>query len=112
MVRTLVWWTVASASAILSIFFLFVGISLCRAAYDLEHPYQFILTFFSSNLIILISVVILLGAILRMVGRLRQGHSPATVDSPQLTPDSSRREDHGESKSDLRFRNPHDQPNS
>jgi fucose 4-O-acetylase-like acetyltransferase len=89
MVKTLVWWTVAAASAILSIFFLFVGISLCRAAYNLEHPYQFILTFFSSNLIILISVAILLGVVLRMIGRLRQGQSPAVVDSPQPTPDSS-----------------------
>ena len=91
MVRTLVWWTVAAASAILSIFFLFMGISLCRAAYELEHPYQFILTFFSSNLIILISVVILLGVVLRMVGRLRHGPSPAALDSPQPTPDSSQK---------------------
>ena len=88
MVRTLVWWTVAAASAILSIFFLFVGISLCRAAYDLNHPHQFILTFFSSNLIILISVVILLGAVLRMIGRLRHGHSPAAIDSPHDQPNS------------------------
>jgi fucose 4-O-acetylase-like acetyltransferase len=105
MVRTLVWWTVAASSAILSIFFLFVGISLCRAAYDLEHPYQFILTFFSSNLIILISVVILLGAVLRMIGRLRQGQASATADSLRLPPDSSQ-------ERDLRSRNPHDQPNS
>jgi hypothetical protein len=105
MVRTLLWWTVAAASAILSIFFLFVGISLCRAAYDLEHPYQFILTFFSSNLIILISVAILLGVVLRMIARLRQGYSSAAVDSPQFTPDSSQ-------KRALRFRNPNDQPNS
>ena len=105
MVRTLVWWTVAAASAILSIFFLFVGISLCRAAYDLEHPYQFILTFFSSNLIILISIVILLGSVLRMIGRLRQGQAKANADSIQLIPDSSQR-------GDLRSRNPHDQPNS
>jgi fucose 4-O-acetylase-like acetyltransferase len=103
MVKTLVWWTVAAASAILSIFFLFVGISLCRAAYDLEHPYQFILTFFSSNLIILISLAILLGVVLRMIGRLRQDHSPAAVDTPRLTPDSS--------NSGHRSRNPHDQPN-
>ena len=88
MVRTLVWWTVDAGSAILSIFFLFVGISLCRAAYDLNHPHQFILTFFSSNLIILISVVILLGAVLRMIGRLRHGHSPAALDSPHDQPNS------------------------
>ena len=97
MVRTLAWWTVAAASALLSIFFLFVGIYLCRAAYDLEHPYQFILTFFSSNLIILISVVILLGIVLRMIGRLRHGHASASVDSPRLIPDSSQRKNNGES---------------
>lgn len=108
----MVWWTVAAASAILSIFFLFVGISLCRAAYDLKHPYQFILTFFSSNFIILISAVILLGVVLRMIGRLRQGSSPAAVDGPRLTPDSSQLENHSEPKSDLLFRNPHDQPDS
>jgi len=112
MVKTLVWWTVAVASAILSIFFLFVGISLCRAAYDLKNPYQFILTFFSSNFIILISAVILLGVVLRMIGRLRQGPSPAAVDGPRLTPDSSQLENHSEPKSDLLFRNPHDQPDS
>jgi hypothetical protein len=103
MVKPLVWWTVAAGSAILSIFFLLVGISLCRAAYDLEHPYQFILTFFSSNLIILISLAILLGVILRMIGRLRQDHSPAVVDTQRLTPDTS--------NSDRHSRNSHDQPN-
>ncbi len=96
MVRTLVWWTVAAASAILSIFFLFVGISLCRAAYDLKNPYQFILTFFSSNFIILISAVILLGVVLRMIGRLRQGDPAEPQGHPRLAPDSSPLREHGD----------------
>jgi cytochrome b561 len=73
----------------LSIFFLFMGIELCWASFQLNHPHQFILTFFASNLIILISLVILLGVVLRMIGRLRQGDPAAAADSPRLTPDSS-----------------------
>ena len=107
MLRRLVWWTLSTASAMLSIFFLFLGIDLCVAAFKLNHPHQFILTFFASNLIILISAVILLGVVLRMIGRLRQGYSPAAVDSSLLTPDSSQ-----PARNDLRFRNPHDRPNS
>ncbi|UCG14808.1 MAG: hypothetical protein JSU72_02250 [Deltaproteobacteria bacterium] len=62
-----------AAGAVLSIFFLVFGIDLCRAAYHLQHPYQFIITFFASNLIILISVVFLAGVVVRVVSRLRHG---------------------------------------
>ena len=73
MVKALLWWTMNTAGAVLSILFLILGIDLCRAAYHLEHPYQFVLTFFASNLIILISVVFLAGVVVRMVNRLRHG---------------------------------------
>lgn len=43
------------------------GIQLCIEAYYLKNPYFFILTFFSSNLIILISGAILIGLVLRMI---------------------------------------------
>ena len=89
MVRKLLWWTACGASAIASIFFLFVGISLCIASYNLNHPHQFILTFFASNLIILISVVIIVAVIIRVIGRLRHGDPQPAVESSQLTPDSS-----------------------
>ena len=89
MVRNMVWWTLSSASAVLSIFFLFLGISLCRASFHLGHPHQFILTFFASNLIILISVVIIVAVIIRVIGRLRHGDPQPAVESSQLTPDSS-----------------------
>jgi fucose 4-O-acetylase-like acetyltransferase len=89
MVRKVFWWTMSTASAVLSIFFLFLGIDLCRASFKLDHPHQFILTFFSSNLIILISGVILAGVIVRMIARLRQGQPPSGVAQPQLTPESS-----------------------
>ena len=71
MVRKVVWWAISTASAVLSGFFLFFGINLCWASFNLDHPHQFILTFFASNLIILISVVILAGVIVRMIARLR-----------------------------------------
>ena len=89
MVRKLLWWTACGASAILSIFFLFVGISLCIASYNLNHPYQFILTFFASNLIILISVVVIIAVIIRVISRVRHGDPQPAVESPRVTPDSS-----------------------
>ena len=89
MVRKVLWWTLSSASAVLSIFFLFLGIHLCWASFHLGHPHLFILTFFASNLIILISVVILAGVIVRIIGRLRHAQSPADAIHPQLAPDSS-----------------------
>jgi len=89
MVRKLLWWSACGASAIVSIFFLFVGISLCIASYNLKHPYQFILTFFASNLIILISVVVIVAVIIRVVGRLRHGDPQEVMESSQVTSDSS-----------------------
>jgi hypothetical protein len=41
--------------------FLFFGIRVLIAAYDLENPLHFLLTFFSANFIILISAAILVG---------------------------------------------------
>ena len=48
-------------------FFLLFGVYLLIAAYHLENPYSFIMTFFASNLVILISAVLVLGFILRMI---------------------------------------------
>jgi hypothetical protein len=93
MVRKLLWWTACGASAIASIFFLFVGISLCIASYNLNHPHQFILTFFASNLIILISVVIIIAVIVRVIGRLRDGNPQTAGECPPLTTDSPGSED-------------------
>ena len=89
MMKKLLWWTGCVASAILSVFFLFVGISLCIASYDLNHPHQFVLTFFASNLIILISVVVVSAVIIRVIGRLRHGAPQAAGEDPRLTAVSS-----------------------
>ncbi len=57
----------------LSGLFLWFGIDLLRAAYGLDSPFEFIATFFASNLIILISAVLGLGFILSMIRRIRNG---------------------------------------
>lgn len=88
MVRKVAWWTLSVASVILSIFFLFMGIQLCLASYRLDHPHQFILTFFASNLIILISIAILAGVLVRIIARLRQGSAPPDEERPLLARDS------------------------
>lgn len=90
MLKQLIWWTLSTASAMLSIFFLLMGIHLCWASFQLNHPQQFILTFFASNLIILISLVILAGVVVRIVLRLRQNDPPEDEGPQRLTPDSSK----------------------
>lgn len=51
---------------ILDCFFLLFGIHLLISAYYLKDPFSFILTFFASNLIILISIALLIGFIYRI----------------------------------------------
>jgi len=52
---------------LMSCFFLLFGIHVLIAAYHLKDPYSFIMTFFASNFIILISATLLFGFIYRMV---------------------------------------------
>jgi hypothetical protein len=61
------WWTKQLLLALTCCFFIFFGIYLLVAAYHLEDPFSFVMTFFASNLIILISAALLLGFVLRMV---------------------------------------------
>ena len=83
MVKALLWWVMSFAVLLLSGFFLIVGIDLCRAAYQLEQPHQFIFTFFASNLIILISAVLIIGVVVRITIRLRHGRSSEDVRHPR-----------------------------
>ena len=52
-------------------FFVFFGISLLIAAYQLKDPYSFIMTFFAASLIILISAVMVAGFVVRGIRRIR-----------------------------------------
>jgi hypothetical protein len=55
---------------LVSLFFLVFGIDLLVSAYRLDNPFAFIVTFFASNLIILISAVLALGFLLRFKRRI------------------------------------------
>jgi hypothetical protein len=62
------WWFWQIVLVLFSLFFMVLGIKVFLFAYQLEDPFTFILSFFSSNLIILISAVLLFGLIYRMIG--------------------------------------------
>ncbi len=54
---TQTFWIKQIAIACLSLLFLAFGVYLLLAAYGMKNPLEFIMTFFASNLIILISLV-------------------------------------------------------
>ena len=47
-------------------FFLLFGIYLLLCAYRLEDPFHFVMTFFASNLVILISATLMVGSGIRL----------------------------------------------
>ena len=53
--------------ALLGGFFILFGVHLLLASYCLSDPFSFVMTFFASNLIILISGVLVVGFVLRIV---------------------------------------------
>ena len=53
------------ALGIVEVFFLLFGVYLLVLAYHLADPLSFIMTFFASNLVILVSAVLLLGLVLK-----------------------------------------------
>jgi uncharacterized membrane protein YbhN (UPF0104 family) len=53
------------ALGVVEVFFLLFGIYLLVLAYHFTDPVSFIMTFFASNLVILISAVLLLGLVLK-----------------------------------------------
>jgi len=67
----MIWWIKNIALVLLSCFFLLFGIMVLISAYKLNDPYNFIMSFFSSNLIILISATLLFGFLYRIYRRLR-----------------------------------------
>lgn len=61
------WWVWQSILVFITLFFLVFGIEILIKSYKLNDPFYFIMTFFSSNLIILISAVLMAGFIYRMI---------------------------------------------
>ncbi len=73
------WWGKQLGIGIFSVFFLFMGIDTLISAYRLDNPHEFIMFFFSSNLMILISTVGLIGPAMRIYQRLK----PAVTSPPK-----------------------------
>ena len=61
------WWIRQVILVVVGCFFLLFGIHVLIAAYQLKDPFTFIMTFFASNLMILISATLVVGFIIRMV---------------------------------------------
>ena len=62
-----VWWVKQIILIVLGGFYLYFGVHLLIASYQLNNPFHFLLTFFASNFIILISAALLIGFVYRMV---------------------------------------------
>ncbi len=65
--RSIFWWVRQVILVLVGCLFLAFGILMLVSAYKLKDPYSFIMAFFASNLMILISATLVLGFVLRMV---------------------------------------------
>jgi hypothetical protein len=73
------WWIRQVVLILLGAFFLFFGIQLLISSYGLKDPFTFLMTFFASNFIILISGTLIVGFAYRMVAvyrRLKKTNTP------------------------------------
>ncbi len=61
------WWLLQILLSAVCCFFLLFGIDLLIGSYQLKDPYSFIMTFFSSSFIILISLALFVSFIIKMV---------------------------------------------
>ncbi len=62
----ILWWLRQIVLVLMGSFFLYYGIELLISSYKLNDPYSFIMTFFASNFIILISAALVFGFVYRM----------------------------------------------
>lgn len=68
----LFWWIRQIVLILLGSFFLYYGIELLISSYELNEPYTFLMTFFASNFIILISAALIIGFAYRLITAYRQ----------------------------------------
>ena len=68
----LFWWIWQIILISVGAFFLYFGIRLLISAYELYDPFTFLMTFFASNFIILISGTLIIGFVYRMITAYRQ----------------------------------------
>ena len=70
---SIIFWLIRQVVLILiGAFFLYYGVQMLISSYDLKDPFIFIMTFFASNFIILISATLVFGFTYRIVIALRQ----------------------------------------
>ena len=70
---SIIFWLIRQVVLILiGAFFLYYGVQLLISSYDLKDPFVFIMTFFASNFIILISATLVFGFTYRIIMALRQ----------------------------------------
>jgi hypothetical protein len=81
------WWWIRQAGLILlGGFFLYFGIRMLVGAYALDNPLTFIMTFFASNFIILISAALIAGFVYRLVAVIRQSNTDADTGETENDP--------------------------
>ena len=69
--KTILWWALKIGIGFVSLFFLAIGIDTLIASYKLQNPLEFIMYFFSSNMLILVSAVGIIYTGFQLYGRLR-----------------------------------------
>lgn len=72
MEKTFPWLVTLVVLALIALFFILFGIDLLFTAYQITEPFSFVMTFFASNLIILISATLLLIFVLKIVATIRK----------------------------------------
>jgi hypothetical protein len=88
------WWVRQAGLIILGGVYLYFGIQMLIGTYSLNNPLAFIMTFFASNLIILISAVLIVGFVYRLVVVIRQS-KPDTA-AGKIEPDPTDDETQGQ----------------
>ena len=61
------WWIFQIVLMLISLFFLFFGVNMLRASYDLDDPFSFIMAFFSASFVLVISTALALTFVIKMV---------------------------------------------
>ena len=74
----LFWWIRQIVLISISVFFVYFGIRLLISSYELNDPFTFLMTFFASNFIILISGTLIIGFAYRMIRVYKQSKNSDT----------------------------------
>ncbi len=68
------WWCLQIGLIVICLFFTIFGIDLLIGSYSLNDPFSFIMTFFAASFMILISLTLITGFVIKMVRMYRYLH--------------------------------------